>query len=53
VLLLALEAACVGMLVSAFFGDRLWSKVFWLPWILLTWATYSAREAEPDRSESS
>jgi len=46
VLLSAIEAACFGMLASAFFGDRLWLKFFWLPWILLTWAIYSARETE-------
>jgi O-antigen ligase len=33
-----IEAACVAMLVGAFFSDRLWEKYFWLPWILLTWA---------------
>jgi O-antigen ligase len=53
VLLSAVEAACFGMLASAFFGDRLWGKMFWLPWILLTWAIYNAREAEPNRSDSS
>jgi O-antigen ligase len=41
VMLGAIEGACLGMLVIAFFGDILWSKGFWLVWILLTWATYT------------
>jgi O-antigen ligase len=48
VLLPALEAACFGMLLGAFFADRLWVKYFWLPWILLAWAVHSAQEpSEP------
>jgi O-antigen ligase len=31
---LALECACWGMLIAAFFGDPLWSKPFWLIWML-------------------
>ncbi len=36
-----LEAACIAVLVLAFFGDIIWTKLFWLPWILLTWAMRS------------
>jgi len=32
---LACEAACYGILASAFFLDVLWMKAFWLCWILL------------------
>jgi O-antigen ligase len=53
VVLAALEAACFGMLASAFFADRLWAKVFWLPWILLTWAIYTAGDSEQARADSS
>jgi O-antigen ligase len=42
----ATEAACYGMLVSVFFGDFLWSKFFWLPWILLAWGVHT-RERQP------
>lgn len=38
-MLSAIEAAGIGILVIAFFADMLWSKDFWLPWILLTWST--------------
>jgi O-antigen ligase len=38
VLLRAIESACLGMILIAFFADALWSKDFWLPFILLTWA---------------
>jgi O-antigen ligase len=37
----ALEAACIGTLVSALFVDVLWTKSFWLVWILLSWAMHS------------
>jgi O-antigen ligase len=40
VVLTALEAGSFGMLTSVMFGDMLWTKVFWLVWILLIWATY-------------
>jgi hypothetical protein len=36
-------------MASAFFGDRLWSKIFWIPWILLTWAVYIARDTQRAR----
>jgi O-antigen ligase len=40
------EAIAIGMLVSAMFGDRLWSKSFWLLWILLNWSvSVESREA--------
>jgi O-antigen ligase len=41
IVLSALEAACIGLLVLCMFGDLLWRKVFWLAWILLTWAMYA------------
>jgi O-antigen ligase len=34
----AAEGACYGILVSAFFGDPLWAKYFWMPWILSAWS---------------
>jgi O-antigen ligase len=40
-----LEAACIGMLASSMFGDTLWTKSFWLAWILLTWATYVEKQS--------
>ena len=40
----ALEAACFAALALSMFGDEVWTKQFWLPWILLTWATYFPRE---------
>jgi O-antigen ligase len=46
ILLPAIEAACFGLLASSFFTDRLWGKVFWLPWILLTWSIHDAQETE-------
>jgi O-antigen ligase len=47
-LMAALEAACYGTLTAAFFGDHLWSKHFWLPWILLIWAgPYAMLRAAP------
>jgi O-antigen ligase len=43
-----LEAACIGTLASGMFGDTLWTKSFWLVWILLTWAMYvEKRTGEP------
>jgi len=37
--LTALEAASWGSLISAMFGDQIWSsKSFWLIWMLLVWA---------------
>jgi O-antigen ligase len=42
----AIQAACVGMFVIAFFGDILWSKFLWVPWILAVWA--SRIEAPPN-----
>jgi O-antigen ligase len=46
VVLSALEAACVGLLISSVFGDILWTKMFWMAWILLTWAIYSEKSAD-------
>ena len=42
----ALEAACIGTVMACMFNDILWTKVFWLAWILLTWAMYSAQRAD-------
>jgi O-antigen ligase len=41
----ALEAGCIGTLMGCMFGDIVWTKLFWLAWILLTWAMYSAERA--------
>lgn len=46
VALAALEAACVGMLVVSMFGDEVWTKQFWLPFILLMWAAYVPRQPD-------
>jgi len=46
IVLSALEAACIGTLMSGMFADILWKKSFWLPWILLTWAMYSEKRAD-------
>jgi O-antigen ligase len=44
-----IEAACFGFLVVAFFsGDMLWTKAFWLPWILTVWAS-RAGDGSTDR----
>ena len=39
----ALEAACVGVLMAGLFADNLFTKSFWLAWILLAWAMYSEK----------
>jgi hypothetical protein len=46
IVLSAVEAGAIGVLAGAFFADRLVSKSFWLVWILLTWATATARESQ-------
>ena len=33
--LLGVESACLGVLASGMFLDIVWTKAFWLPWILL------------------
>jgi O-antigen ligase len=38
-MLVAFEAACVGMLSLNIVGDQLFRKEFWLSWILLAWAS--------------
>lgn len=38
-----IEAACLGIMVSAFFRDVIWSKAFWLPWMLMILARHSGR----------
>jgi O-antigen ligase len=39
----AIEAVCYAILVSSCFGDSLWAKHFWVPWILAVWASRNAR----------
>jgi O-antigen ligase len=46
VALSALEAACIGTLTSAVFFDSLWTKMFWLPWILLTWVMCNSTRSD-------
>jgi len=46
IVLSALEAASIGTLASCMFGDILWTKMFWMAWILLTWAIYSEKRAD-------
>jgi O-antigen ligase len=50
VLLPAIEAATFGILAGTFFADRLWSKSFWLLWILVTWAIHSLSESQQTES---
>jgi O-antigen ligase len=40
----AFEAACWATLANAFFGDVLWSKTFWLNWMLLLMAVKMAEQ---------
>jgi O-antigen ligase len=40
----SMEAACYGVLVTSFFIDALWSKYFWLLWILLAWSVQVREE---------
>jgi hypothetical protein len=42
----AAEAGCYGLLVTAFFGDVMWTKFFWMPWIILAWGFQGAK-SEP------
>jgi O-antigen ligase len=37
-LAVSIEACCLGILVISCFGDVLWTKAFWMPWILTIWA---------------
>jgi O-antigen ligase len=46
IVLSALEAAYIGTLALCVFGDILWTKTFWMAWILLTWAIYSEKRAD-------
>jgi len=39
IILIGAEAACVGIVTTAFFGDTLWTKPFWLAWTILIWST--------------
>jgi O-antigen ligase len=38
-LVAAIKAACFGFMVVAVAGDVLWSKAFWMPWILVIWVS--------------
>ena len=40
-ILTAAEAACFGIVTTAFFGDTLWTKPFWLAWMILIWSINS------------
>jgi O-antigen ligase len=51
VTLAAAEAGCIGLLTTAIFGDIVWTKVFWVAWVLLTWSTSSERRL-PEVSEA-
>jgi O-antigen ligase len=42
----AVEAACVGTLASNLFADYMWTKSFWLVWILLTWTILADRQSD-------
>jgi O-antigen ligase len=54
ILVVACEAVLVAMLTGILFGDRLWTKSFWLAWILLPWAVSSApRSGEREESNVS
>jgi O-antigen ligase len=44
--LVALEAACWGMLIAGFGLDILWRKAFWFAWALSVGAQYVQRENE-------
>jgi O-antigen ligase len=44
--LTVLEATCIGTLTSGMFFDILFTKSFWLVWILLTWAMCSAGRSD-------
>jgi O-antigen ligase len=46
VTLVALEAACFGMMGLAIVGEELFAKPFWLAWILLSWAVSRGSSAE-------
>jgi putative inorganic carbon (hco3(-)) transporter len=45
-----MEAACWGMLSFALAGDILWSKPFWLCWMLLLMCISSTKEAIANRN---
>jgi O-antigen ligase len=38
--------ACIATLMAGMLGDILWTKSFWLAWILLTWAMSSEKRAD-------
>jgi O-antigen ligase len=46
VILAAVESGCFGILALMLFGDEIWTKAFWLSWILLTWASSFARNSD-------
>jgi hypothetical protein len=52
-MLAAVEGGCFGMLAIMFFTDEIWTKAFWLAWILLTWASsFAHRRAESSDHQS-
>jgi len=48
--IVTLEAASMAVVVVALFGDIIWTKLFWWPWILTTWAIQSV-DAATDETE--
>jgi hypothetical protein len=42
----AIKAACLGFMMVALAGDIVWQKAFWMPWILVIWAS-RVRAARP------
>jgi O-antigen ligase len=50
--LYATEAAFIGVLVNAFFGDALWAKRLWMLGIMLVWAGRLAAEPSVERASA-
>lgn len=44
-MVIASQAACLGLLTAGFFLDILWRKSFWLAWIFLALAVREARQS--------
>jgi O-antigen ligase len=53
VTLVACEAVGVGMLMGAIFADRLWTKSFWLLWVVLAWTVSSERQVAEENGSAS
>ena len=50
-LAISFEAACWAVLANGFFGDIMWSKPFWVPWILLAMVLRCDRQSPQQRVE--